>query len=258
MLRVEVSEAGRETLPAIDLADETFVIGSSPAARIRLPAAAARAEHVTIDRNIWRSADGSGPLGDGHTFTIGTYRVRVGPAPAGAQPTPPRRTESLARELVRDLLGATGAPTLTVERGAHTGAKRALPPPEATFVIGRGDDAQWIFDDPDLSKRHVEIRRTWDGVRAVDLESKNGTRLDGGALREAELRDGMVLELGGLALRYRDPAERHIAGPPAPATPIAAPSRTAPRAAGRARLVFSVAVAIALAALAGILALALR
>ncbi|MEP6865411.1 MAG: FHA domain-containing protein [Deltaproteobacteria bacterium] len=261
MLRVEVSEEGRAALPAIDLADATFVIGSSPAARIRLPAAVARLEHVTIDRNTWRSADGSGALGDGHTFTIGTYRVRVAPAPAGAQPTPPQRTESLARELVRDLLGASGAPTLTVERGPNTGAKRALPPPEAAFVIGRGDDANWIIDDPDLSKRHVEIRRTWDGVRALDLESKNGTRLDGVALAQASLRDGMVLELGGLALRYRDPAERHIgqpevAGPPA--TALAARSRAAPTSAGRARVVFGVAIVIALAALAGILALALR
>lgn len=255
MLRVEVMEEGRAALPAIDVADERFVIGSSPSARIRLPAAAARAEHVTIDRGTWRSAEGSGALGDSHTFAIGTYRVRVAPAPAGAQPTPPQRTESLARELVRDLLGATGAPTLTVERGPHVGAKRALPPPEAAFVIGRGDDAQWIFDDADLSKRHVEIRRTWDGVRAVDLESKNGTRLDGHVLRDAELRDGMVLELGGLALRYRDPAERHIS---APATPVAAPTRTAGLPAGRPRAVFAIAVVVALAALAGILTLALR
>jgi hypothetical protein len=262
MWRVEVSEEGRAALPAIDIADDTFVIGSSPAARIRLPAAVARAEHVTIDRNTWRSADGSGALGEGHTFTIGTYRVRITPAPAGAQPTPPQRTESLARELVRDLLGASGAPTLTVERGPNTGAKRALPPPEAAFVIGRGDDANWIFDDPDLSKRHVEIRRTWDGVRAVDLESKNGTRLDGVTLAQAPLRDGMVLELGGLALRYRDPAERHIGPPeaagPAPATGLAARTRTASSPAGRTRVVFGLAIVIALAALAGILALALR
>jgi len=255
MLRIEVSEEGRAGLPAIDLADETFVIGSSPSARIRLPAAAAKPEHVTIDRGTWRSAEGSGALGEGHVFAIGSYRVRIAPAPPGAQPTPPQRTESLARELVRDLLGATGAPTLTVERGPHTGAKRALPPPEATFVIGRGDDAQWIFDDADLSKRHVEIRRTWDGVRVVDLDSKNGTRLDGAALGEATLADGMLLELGGLALRYRDPAERHIA---APATPVTARTRTASRPATRPPLVFGFAIAIALAALGGILWLALR
>jgi len=249
-----VSEEGRAAMPAIDVADERFVIGSSPVARIRLPAAVARGEHVTIDRGTWRTAEGSGALAAGHTFAIGSYRVRVAPAPAGAQPTPPQRTESLARELLRDVLGAAGAPTLTVERGPHAGAKRALPPPESAYVIGRGDDAQWIFDDPDLSKRHLEIRRTWDGVRAVDLDSKNGTKLDALPLRDAELRDGMVLELGQLALRYHDPAERHLGEPVA--SGVAEPVRTV--AAGRGKLIFAVAIVVALAAVAGLIALVLR
>jgi FHA domain len=252
LLRVEVSEDGRPPLPAIDLEDPRFVIGSGSTARIRLPAEAARAEHVVIDNSAggtWRSAEGSGALGDGHTFQIASYRVRVAPAPAGTQPTSPQRTESLARELLRGMLGADGAPSLTVERGPLAGAKRALPPPEAALVIGRGDDAQWIFDDPDLSKRHVEIRRGWDGVRAVDLDSKNGTRLDGQPLSEAELRDGSLLELGKLALRYRDPAERHLGEPPA--TPVAEPVRGG-------RTVFVIALVVAGVALAGIVALVVR
>ncbi|MEO8844502.1 MAG: FHA domain-containing protein [Kofleriaceae bacterium] len=258
MLRIEVSEDGRPPLPAIDLDDARFVIGSGSTARIRLPAAAARAEHVVIDSNAagggtWRSAEGSGALGAGHTFQIASYRVRVAPAPVGTRPTPPQRTESLARELLRGMLGADGAPSLTVERGPLAGSKRALPPPEAALVIGRGDDAQWIFDDPDLSKRHVEIRRSWDGVRAVDLESKNGTRLDGRPLGEAELRDGSLLELGKLALRYRDPAERHL-GEPAP--PVAEPTRTPPVRGGR--TVFVIALVVAALALAGIVALVVR
>ncbi|MEO8554674.1 MAG: FHA domain-containing protein, partial [Kofleriaceae bacterium] len=108
--------------------------------------------------------------------------------------------------------------------------------------------------DPDLSKRHVEIRRTWDGVRAVDLDSKNGTKLDARPLRDAELRDGMVLELGQLALRYHDPAERHLGEPVA--TPLAEPTRTVP--AGRGNLIFVVAIVVALAALGGLIAVVLR
>lgn len=255
MLRVEVSEDGRPPLPAIDVADARFVIGSSSTARIRLPATEARAEHVVIDGVTWRTADGSGVLGDSHTFQIGDYRVHVTPAPAGSVPTPPQRTESLARELVRGLLGVDGAPSLTVERGPLAGAKRSLPPPEASLVIGRGDDAQWIIDDPDLSKRHLEIRRSWDGVRAIDLESKNGTQLDGAPLREAELRDGSLLELGAIALRYRDPAEHHLGA--AEATPSAEPMRTPLKPRG-ATGIFVVALLVAVVALAGIVVLAMR
>ena len=276
-----MSEEGRPALPAIDISDPMFVIGSAANARIRLPAAAARPEHVIVDSTagapVWRSADQTGAIGESHTFSIGGYRVRVAVAPPGSLASPPQRTESLARELVRGLLGASSAPSLTVERGPHAGAVRSLPPPDAVYVIGRGDDAQWIFDDPDLSKRHLEIRRSWDGTTAVDLGSKNGTRLEGHALHATdgrpgglELRSGMLLELGSLALRYRDPAEVHlgasgseVATPPTPAvaralavSPLAVSPLAAKPTGGRS--VFVIALLVAICALAGILALALR
>ncbi len=269
MLRVEVSEEGRPALPAIDVSDPVFVIGSAAQARIRLPAAAARAEHVIVDTaaGTWRCADQTGVVGEGYTFSIGGYRVRVAVAPPGSLASPPQRTESLARELVRGLLGASSAPSLTVERGPHAGAVRNLPPPDAIYVIGRGDDAQWIFDDPDLSKRHLEIRRSWDGTSAVDLGSKNGTRLEGHVLPATdglELRSGMLLELGSLALRYRDPAEAHLGAPGAevatPPTPVATPltvSSLAAKPTGR-RGVFVIAILVAICAAAGIIGLALR
>jgi hypothetical protein len=121
--------------------------------------------------------------------------------------TPPQRTDSLARELVRSLLGTDGAPTLTIERGPHAGAKRLLAPPESVLVIGRGDEADWPILDEDLSRTHVEIRRGWDGVTVRDLGSSNGTRLAGKRVKRAALRDGQLLELGALAIRFRDPVE---------------------------------------------------
>ncbi len=259
MLRVLVTEEGRPALPAIDVGDASFVIGSAADARIRLPAAAAQAQHVVVEGAHWRSGDRSGAIGRGHTFEIGSYRVRVAPAPPGSLASLPQRTESLARELLRGMLGANSAPSLTIERGPNAGAQRYLPPPDAAYVIGRGDDAQWIFDDPDLSKRHLEIRRSWDGTSAIDLGSKNGTRLDGHALTERELRDGMVLELGGVALRYRDPAEAHVAGRAAAGlpTPVTDPAARAPaRASGRGP-VFAIAIVVALGAAASLLWLVL-
>jgi len=248
VLRVEVSEEAHPALPPIDIGDAAFVIGSSPTARVRLPANAARPEHVRVyaghgtSAPRWRMASASGELGDGHVFEIGHYRVRVSPAPDGAAATPPQRTESLARELVRSLLGANAAPSLEVERGEHAGAKRALAPPESVLVIGRGDAAGWTIPDSDLSKTHAEIRRGWDGVRVVDLGSKNGTRVDRERVAEtgADLRDGALLELGKLALRYRDPAEAHLGAPP----------RVAPKPGRRAHASAGFYVAIAVAALA--------
>lgn len=236
MLRVEVSEAGQDPLPAVDIDDEIIVIGSATSARIRLPAQAARREHVRVAGGRWRAladvkVDGEpcdgGEIGGGVTLEVGGYHVRLAPAPAGAMAAPVQRTESLARELMRGLLGAGAQPTLEIERGPAAGAKRALAPPESVLVIGRGDEAGWIIADKDLSRAHAEIRRGWDGVRIVDLDSKNGTRVDGQRVtREGlGLRDGCVIELGPVVVRFRDPAEKHLQGDAPALQPLAAAER---------------------------------
>jgi hypothetical protein len=266
MLRFEISEGGRGALPAIDLADDVVVIGSAAAARVRLPAQAAAPAHVRLAGQRWelladatiggmsRAAGDSGSVGHGMVIELGGYRVRVAPAPIGAEAAPAQRTESLARELVRGLLGEGAAPVLEVVRGAHAGARRALPPPEAQVVIGRGDEADWVIVDPDLSRAHAEIRRGWDGVTVVDLDSKNGTRVDGAPVGRAPvaLGDGAMVALGALVLAFHDPAERHLAGGAAPAR-AAVPPAPAAQAAWSFYLFAAIAVA-AVAALIWILA----
>jgi pSer/pThr/pTyr-binding forkhead associated (FHA) protein len=243
VLRIEVREEGQSALPAVDIDDASFVIGSGPSARIRLPAAQVQPEHVRIDGTHWRTADGEGDIGDGITLELGSYRVRVAPAPTGTAPSPPQRTESLARELMRNLLGDGAAPTLEFVRGRGAPSTRALPPPESTLVIGRGDEANWIIVDQDLSRVHAEIRRGWDGTRIVDLGSKNGTQVDGTRITDAPLHDGATIELGKLMFRFHDPADRRLR-PETPAAPPP-PPRTS-------RAPFFAALAIGLLALAGL------
>ncbi|HSK01414.1 MAG TPA: FHA domain-containing protein [Kofleriaceae bacterium] len=269
-----VSEAGQPPLPAVDLEEPRVAIGSGAGARIRLPAAVAREEHLEITPEGWRAlaeviVDGavqasgaSGPLARGVVFELGAYRVRVEPAPPGTAASPPQRTESLARELVRGLLGAGAAPTLEIARGPSSGAVRALPPPEAVLVIGRGDEAGWVILDEDLSRAHAEVRRGWDGVSIRDLGSKNGTRVDGARAGAGGvlLGDGARIELGKVALVFRDPAERHLRGasePPAVAPAGAALAAlggaSAPGQSGPGPWIRVVALAIAAAALAGLI-----
>ncbi len=237
MLRVTVSEAGQPPLPAVDLDEPRVAIGSGAGARIRLPAAVAREQHRELGPEGWRAlaeivvdgaaraAGASGPIAGSVVFELGAYRVRVEPAPAGTAASPPQRTESLARELVRGLLGAGAAPTLELERGPSAGAIRALPPPEAALVIGRGDEAGWVIVDEDLSRAHAEVHRGWDGVSIRDLGSKNGTRVGGARIGEdgVLLGDGARIELGKVALVFRDPAERHLRGASDPAAAAGRP-----------------------------------
>lgn len=244
MLRFVVSELGHDALPPVDVDDDPVVIGSGPEARIRITAVAARPAHVRIAQHRWtalarlvidgtqREAGEAGELTEAATFELDRYRVQVSPSPPGAVAATPQRTESLARELVRSLLGSGSAPFFEIERGPTIGAKRILAPPESSVVIGRGDEATWVILDPDLSRAHAEVRRGWDGITICDLQSKNGTRVDG-AITDTPvgLRHGAIVELGKVVLRFRDPAESHLraeaatptdtVAPPMPVAPVA-------------------------------------
>jgi len=237
-MRFEISEGGAEPLPPLDIVDDVVVIGSGPEARVRLPADAARAAHIRIEGQSWtllaesrvggmvRAAGDSGSVGHGLVIELGNYRVRVSATPVGTPASLPRRTDSLARELVRGLLGDEAAPALEIERGMQAGSRRTLAPPDSTLVIGRGDEAHWVILDDDLSLAHAEIRRSWDGVAVVDLGSKNGTRVDATKVgsRPVELRDGQSLALGNLIMRFHDPAERHLRGDAPAALPALSPA----------------------------------
>lgn len=281
MLRFEVSEAGQGTLPAIDVEENPVVIGSGASARLRLPVAIARESHVRFDHGKWiaigdvhvdgklRKAGDGGTLAEVTIFELGTYHIRVTTSPADVPATSSQRTESIARELVRAMLGAGAAPTFEIERGPSAGSTRPLAPPESRLVIGRGDEADWVILDEDLSRAHAEVRRGWDGVTIHDRGSKNGTHVDGTRIElgGTELHDGATITLGNVTLRFRDPAERHLAGhtpvreprpsqpPPVnvivakqtPSTPIAAPPIAKPAA-----WPFFVAAAIAAAAAVGL------
>ncbi len=229
MLRFTVTDAAHTPLPPLDLDAARIVLGSSVSAQLRLPAAVARDEHVVIADDRWvalaavtvggsdRAAGDSGPIGDGITLTFGALTVAVAPAPAGSLVSAPMRTESLALELVRSMLGAAAAPTFTVETGPRIGARRALAPPPSTLIIGRGDEASWVILDEDLSRTHAEVRRGWDGVSIRDLDSKNGTAIDGTPVTAwTPLHHGARIALGKVIVRFDDPAESHLRGGPPP------------------------------------------
>jgi len=66
----------------------------------------------------------------------------------------------------------------------------------AVTVIGRGSEADIIVDDTGVSRRHLEIRITPDGVVATDLGSTNGTYVEGHHVEAATLVDGNTLTIG--------------------------------------------------------------
>lgn len=87
----------------------------------------------------------------------------------------------------------------------------AYPLVGAVTVLGRGDEADIVVDDPGVSRRHAEIRVTSDGPHLVatlrDLGSTNGTLVDGervGRGADSErLAEGTTLTVGRTRATYR-------------------------------------------------------
>ncbi|MBS1845952.1 MAG: FHA domain-containing protein [Actinobacteria bacterium] len=65
-------------------------------------------------------------------------------------------------------------------------------------VVGRSPDADLTLEDDAVSWNHLEIERRGEVLMATDLDSRNGTALNGEPLdRPRRLRDGDTLIVGG-------------------------------------------------------------
>ncbi|MGN6413698.1 FhaA domain-containing protein [Flexivirga sp.] len=67
-------------------------------------------------------------------------------------------------------------------------------------VLGRDDDVDVVLDDPGVSRRHSEIRITFDGPHQVisirDLGSTNGTFVNGDPIGSLHLQEGDRITIG--------------------------------------------------------------
>jgi hypothetical protein len=121
------------------------------------------------------------------------------PAPdvaAGAtmvyKPKPPE-TEAVSAEelgLEREIA------TLSWEGQNHEIAKRRV-------VIGRSKDCDIQLSDPNVSRRHAEVRQEGAAYWAVDLDSTNGMEVNGKRLKRAKLRPGDTITVGSTELVFR-------------------------------------------------------
>jgi hypothetical protein len=121
-------------------------------------------------------------------------------------------TETPAADEVSALEGFT--PTMKVERLrpiARTQATLALADGSRTFPLGRpvlnlgrSLDNDVILDDPRVSRRHAQIIHKHGHFCLYDLESANGTLVNGQAVRDCLLQDGDVVSLGGVELVFKE------------------------------------------------------
>jgi hypothetical protein len=93
---------------------------------------------------------------------------------------------------------------LELVTGTETGRIIRLTPP--SLVIGRGADADLRLTDTGVSRRHAELHVDPDGVTLVDLESTNGTAVNGRMVSRAPLSDGDRISVGTTVMVFRQDA----------------------------------------------------
>src|SRR5215472_56164 len=88
---------------------------------------------------------------------------------------------------------------LSVIDGPDRGLEAVLA--RGTATIGTASGNTLRLRDPTVSRVHCELTLGRDGARVVDLESTNGTFVDGVRVRDADVRAGGTLRLGATTVR---------------------------------------------------------
>jgi pSer/pThr/pTyr-binding forkhead associated (FHA) protein/tetratricopeptide (TPR) repeat protein len=90
-------------------------------------------------------------------------------------------------------------PTLVLIAGAPP---RSYPLIAEETVLGRAPGSSIAIPDPLVSSRHLKIVRRGEVYAAVDLESGNGTRVNGVKVTSRELKQGDQIQIGGFTFYF--------------------------------------------------------
>jgi pSer/pThr/pTyr-binding forkhead associated (FHA) protein len=80
--------------------------------------------------------------------------------------------------------------------GQQTGMEFILRKPVTT--VGRALDNDIVLDAGDISRHHARLELADDQIRIVDLDSTNGTRVNGKTVRSHSVRTGDEIAFGTL------------------------------------------------------------
>jgi serine/threonine-protein kinase len=87
--------------------------------------------------------------------------------------------------------------TLAITEGPHAGQKFEFDRHD-TFLVGRSKEChfQLSYDDPYFSRRHFLIEINPPRIRVMDLDSRNGIRVNGVRVSVSDLKDGDEVRAG--------------------------------------------------------------
>jgi hypothetical protein len=99
---------------------------------------------------------------------------------------------------------APGAPTrahLVVQTDGGAPARFELG--AALIAVGRASDNDVILDDPQVSRHHCQLKLQHGAYGFVDLQSRNGSMVNGQTVQEIALADGDRIRIGNTSIEFR-------------------------------------------------------
>ncbi len=133
---------------------------------------------VQPERHPPRAGEPDSQEAPGHTMI---YRARQQPTRAAAP---------------SELGVETEVVSLSWNGGRHVVDKRRL-------LIGRSKECDVQLSDPNVSRRHAELRQEGASYWIVDLDSTNGVEVNGRRLKRAKLEDGDRVTIGETEVVFR-------------------------------------------------------
>ena len=92
--------------------------------------------------------------------------------------------------------------SLSVIQGADQGKRFEFM--SSPLALGRDSSNAIRLQDTEISRRHAELRLDRDGYRVVDLQSANGTFVNGKAVDQSPLHSGDRLQLGQTVMLFHE------------------------------------------------------
>lgn len=94
----------------------------------------------------------------------------------------------------------------------ETGQQRIYTLTGETIRVGRSDGNDLVLNDDTVSANHLVVKRERNGgILVTDLNSSNGTRINGEDITQATLVSGDTLELGNVMIRFDTRSPTHPA-----------------------------------------------
>ncbi len=140
----------------------------------------------------------------------------VGPTRVDGEPSAPAGDKTLIfddPEAVAEQEPELDVPLLIIVQGEEEGREIELRRDELT--LGRGPDNELVLPDIACSRRHAMIERQGEDWVVIDLNSGNGTLVNGERIQRAVLRDGDEIEVGSTVFEFQLPGQEELVDAPA-------------------------------------------